>query len=518
MRSVWGFTYVNSTKLIIWLVAVLTQLVADPARADDISATGRGVVRVVTIASADGEVVGFGHGSGFAVAPNRIVTNAHVVELAARYPDNVVIGVVPSEGAKSYQGRLVAYDAQRDLAMIEFSGASLPPTTLYPGPVADGEAVIALGYPGNVDLATAQSAEDYIRPLGPVRSQGGFAGRRSLEGTEVLLHTASIARGNSGGPLLDQCGRVIGVNSAVTKTEEGDSSFGFAIADSELAGFLRDASQPYQSTGVPCTSLADSLKQDQDAAAQAAEVAEREARAVAERTAREQAIALDNARLQAERTRENVIAVAAVLLVMGALAIGGAGLFETRGNRRPALWALGAGVALLLAALIIFILRPTGSVMLPDPPATPAPAPAKASYGKMLCRIVPERSRINLSTPGDVTIDWQPGGCVNGRTQYGENGSRWDRILVPAEEQTVSVLEYDPGSSTYTNTRYLLSADQMDVARKLRAQISLKACSTDEPARQQLMTQQSAIRSTLPPQPDEWLVYHCSPAPTVPQP
>ncbi|MGO7251469.1 trypsin-like peptidase domain-containing protein, partial [Rhizobium brockwellii] len=131
----------------------------------------------------------------FAVAPNRIVTNAHVVELAERYPDNVVIGVVPSEGSKSYQGRVIAYDARRDLALIEVSEARLPPVALFTGPVTEGDQVIALGYPGNVDLATAQSAADYIRPLSPVRSQGVASGRRALTGIEVLLHTASIARG-----------------------------------------------------------------------------------------------------------------------------------------------------------------------------------------------------------------------------------------------------------------------------------------------------------------------------------
>ncbi|MFX8926218.1 hypothetical protein ABTN20_20685, partial [Acinetobacter baumannii] len=66
------------------LALILIGSIATPTRADDISAAGRGVVRVVTIATAAGEVVGFGHGSGFAVGPNRIVTNAHVVELAAR--------------------------------------------------------------------------------------------------------------------------------------------------------------------------------------------------------------------------------------------------------------------------------------------------------------------------------------------------------------------------------------------------------------------------------------------------
>src|ERR1700712_3942363 len=82
-------------------------------------------VRVVTIAIVDQEVVGFGHGSGFAVGSNRIVTNAHVVELAQQYPDNVVIGVVPSEGSKSYQARVIAIDTKRDLALLEIVGARI---------------------------------------------------------------------------------------------------------------------------------------------------------------------------------------------------------------------------------------------------------------------------------------------------------------------------------------------------------------------------------------------------------
>ena len=56
-----------------------------PARADDIAAASRSVVRVVTIAIVDQEVVGFGHGSGFAVGPNRIW-----VETARRWAATLV--------------------------------------------------------------------------------------------------------------------------------------------------------------------------------------------------------------------------------------------------------------------------------------------------------------------------------------------------------------------------------------------------------------------------------------------
>ena len=493
---------------------MLAMLIALPAtaRADDITAAARGVVRVVTIASADGEVVGFGHGSGLAVAPNRIVTNAHVVELAARYPANVIIGVVPSEGDRSYQGKLIAYDAQRDLALIEFTGTRLPPLTLFGGPVTDGEAVIALGYPGNVDVATAQSAADFIKPLVPVRSQGGFAGRRSLTGIEVLLHTAGIARGNSGGPLLDQCGRVIGVNSAITKAEEGDSSFGFAIADSELVAFLSEAKQPFATTGAGCTGVEEKLRQDEEARTRDGEALATKARAAEQKAIQEHDEALDTARQAAERRRENFIALAAILLVAGALAIGGGALLETRRQRRWAIGAAAFGIVLFVASATVFVTRPFDVIVPSAAAIDPATAVNAQLYGKQLCRIDPSRSRINLSSPKDVTIDWAPEGCMNGHTQYAENGSKWDRILVPDEDQTVSILQYDGATRSYSESRYLLSASQMTAARKLRSAVKFKACTASEADRQQLAQQQSAIRGALPPRPDEWFVYSCAPA------
>ncbi|MCU0729384.1 MAG: serine protease, partial [Sphingopyxis sp.] len=112
---------------------------------DDVAATERSVVRVVTVAIVNGEVVGFGHGSGFAVAPNRIVTNAHVVADAAQYPDNVAIGIVPSEGSRSYPGRLIRIDRARDLAIIEMVQGQVPAASIYVGALAQRSTVFALG-------------------------------------------------------------------------------------------------------------------------------------------------------------------------------------------------------------------------------------------------------------------------------------------------------------------------------------------------------------------------------------
>lgn len=501
------------------MMVVLALAWVAPARADDISASGRGVVRIVTIAVVDDEVVGFGHGSGFAVAPNRIVTNAHVVELADRYPGNVVIGIVPSEGDKSYQGKLIAIDQQRDLALIEFSGIRLPPLTLYTGAPGDGEALIALGYPGNVDLATARSAADFINPQSPVRSQGGFAGTRALQGTSVLLHTASIARGNSGGPLLDRCGRVLGVNSAITRADEGDSTFAFAIAGNELAAFLQRAKQPFATVSVPCTSIEEQLAQERNADEKARLDAEARARADAVKSASEREDAISQARARNIVARENHMAGAAVLLVLGALALGGAGLLLSRDRRREAIWLAAGGGVLMLGAVVLFLTRPDfdESHILPVPKANAGAAvPDQMALGRMTCALVPERSRITVSNVDRVELDIGADGCINGRTQYAESGTLWQRILVPDQDQTVSVLVYDPATKTYTNTRYLLSSEQMTKARQLRTGVELKTCSADQAARANLAAQQQALRAALPPVYNEKLVYSCSPGPSGP--
>ena len=507
---------VRLLRLLVILTAFGWLATPSLAMADDIAAASRSVVRVVTIAIVDQEVVGFGHGSGFAVGPNRIITNAHVVELAQKYPDNVVIGVVPSEGSKSYQGRVVAIDTKRDLALIEFTGGALPVATLYTGPADESMGLVSLGYPGNVDLATAQSAADYIKPLAPVRSEGALSASRNIDGINVLLHTASISRGNSGGPLLDHCGRVLGVNSAITRGEEGDASFAFAIAESELAAFLRDNRQPFGSVGNPCMSLEARLSADEaaDAAAREASEATRRDTAARDQASRQQA--LEAARLNAERASENVMAIAALLLVLGALAVGGGGLLYSRGRQREAIWAGSAGGVLIVAAVIVFLLRPSEEPMLPPgftvPVATPAP-PAARPLGKMVCKFQPDRSRITVSTGDDVSLDWGQDGCMNERTQYADDNGKWTRVLVPNNEQNVSVLQFDPETRTYTSYRYFLSATQMAAARKLRAQSPLKQCSADAGARNNLMVQQQSIRAALPTTYSEKLVYACSAAP-----
>jgi V8-like Glu-specific endopeptidase len=497
------------------LLLLLTALcaLAPPARAqgDDISAAGRSVVRVVVVAfGEDGEVAGFGHGSGFAVAPNRIVTNAHVVALAVEYPKEVVVGVVPSEGNRAYRARVVRVDPSRDLALLEMEEGRLPPIPLFLGRVPDGSTVAALGYPGNVDLATAQSADDYITPLPPTRSMGNYSNERPVGGIAALLHTANIARGNSGGPLLDQCGRVIGVNTFITRGDEGDAAFAFAIANRELVAFLRASGQPFSAVSAECVSMVERLAADRERSE-----AEERARLAAESEAeRQREQRLEAARAQIQESRENRVAVALLLMLLALVALGAALVMLMKDRNRLA-WILGAaGIAFIAGAAAVFVTRPgygdleakeTGGA---DKAA--AASPSAAFAGSHSCRIVPERSRITVSSAADVDLEWSAGGCVNGRTQYVEEGDVWRRILVPQRDQTVSVLEVRPGSRQYVVNRYLLSAEAMGRARALRQRVEAASCTADAPARAALAQGQEQIRQILPELPNERLVYDCS--------
>jgi len=337
-------------RLALTLLAFLA--LATPAQADDISTAGRSVVRVVVVTFEDGEVVGFGHGSGFAVGPNRIVTNAHVVAGAGVPGVTAGIGVVPSEGSQAFRARVVTVDAARDLALIEVEGGRFTPIPLFTGALDDGQAVAALGYPGNVDLATARSADDYITPLPPTRSVGIFSNARPINGIATLLHTANLARGHSGGPLLDQCGRVLGVNTLITRNENGDAPFAFAVANRELAAFLTAARQPFQSIGNECVAMADRLRSDQERAT--AEARAREAEAA--RREREAGAAREQDRLAHQESRENRIALAALLLALAPIAFSGAAALLATNQRRAAApeKAIGASASRRAASAIRF--------------------------------------------------------------------------------------------------------------------------------------------------------------------
>jgi len=357
-------------------------------------------------------------------------------------------------------------------------------------------------------MATARSADDYIRPQQPTRSEGNYSNEREVGSISALLHTANIARGSSGGPLLDRCGRVLGINTFLTQGEDGDSPFAFAIANAELTAFLREAKQAFAINSTPCVSMEERLRQEQDRNTRelgAAAAAEHDAMSRAE------AAALEKARAANQDSRENRLAIALLLTILAVAAFGAGGLMLVKDRNRPAYSLAGAGGLLLVGAVIAFLSRPARDDLDIEPIRVAKAAPSPERLGPSLCKLQPERSRVTISSPDDVKLDWGADGCMNGRTQYARRGDTWTRILVPNSEQTISVLDYNPVRGEHVVTRYLVGAEAMAKARDLRRQVEIKACSTDPEAVTILGDRQESIRQSLPEIPNERLVYSCTP-------
>ncbi|MCH7628645.1 MAG: trypsin-like peptidase domain-containing protein [Proteobacteria bacterium] len=505
----------------LWLLLIARPAFADPA---DIAAASRSVVRVVMLQTDGTRASIVGHGTGFAVAPNLVVTNAHVVE-QLRQDDSLIVGVVPPEGRAGVQASLVAYSPRNDLALLRIDGKGmLPAATLYPGAVQDSAEVFAVGYPGNVDMAQGLSMADLVTPQAAVKTRGYVSAGRSSKQFDTLLHTAPLGAGNSGGPLLDSCGRVVGVNSFGTVSDNGtDSAFYFAISMRELAGFLRQAGVEAHTSGLPCTSIADLDR------AEASRAMDQQARDAAQAQARLESRqrAQDKARRDAELAilseRDNGLALAALLLV-GALAMGGWAFLQAQRDEARAARAFGVVAGLLvLAAIAAWLLRPSlasideraaDMVAEPEASASASAAPESAmGSGKMTCVIDTARSRVTVSDITDVPLDWSADGCVNGRTQYGLAEDGWTRVLVPSGEDTISVTHYDPASRSYTVERFLMGLDAMTRARAARAKLSAPACGAGEDAARQFGAAQQAVKALLPTEPNERMRYNCQPTP-----
>ena len=495
--------------LILALIAPLS------ARAEqqDIAAAARGVVRVVVVATNGSDAYFVGHGSGFAVAPDKILTNARVVELTRQEKD-LVIGVIPSQGTKTYGGRIVAYSPGNDLALIQLEEGSLPVSTFYAGAVSDGQHVTAIGYPGTVDRAQGLGLKQLVEPLGTVKTSGNVSSGRASQSFDTVLHTAPLAAGNSGGPLVDDCGRVLGVNSFGSVSDGNDAEFGFAVSWREIASFLRQAGVASLRTVVPCRSMAEADAAEAAITQREAQMSERTERARSD--AHEQA--LERARDLAERevlsARENAMAGAAVLLAIAVLAFGAGGLFKSQGREKPAIWAIAGGGVALLGALALFVLKPGFStiddrVKLPDDASATSNDPFRWQ-GENVCRIDLQRSRLTISPPNDIGFQWADGGCVDGGTQYVSQGTVWQRATIPDEGNHAAITVFDPATGTLRTRRWLLDADTMAKARALvQDKPALKGCGSDSGARAAIARLESDLMPLLPGAPNERIVYRC---------
>ena len=507
-------------RLAILLALVAPALTPIPAQAEpaDIDAAARGVVRVVIIGDNNGELFPISHGTGFAVSGDTVVTNAHVVRDALR-DEGMQIGIVPNGGGEAVYGRIVAVLARNDLALLRITGSlRLPPLALAGGAPPDSGEVTSVGYPMNVDRAQGLDLSDIFRSQPPVKSRGYVSGARPSRQFDTILHTAPIARGNSGGPLLDPCGRVVGVNSFGADNDGGDAEFFFAVSNRELVPFLRANDVEPRIIAAECRSMADldEAERDRMEREQSAARADLAERAEARRIKRERALLEAEQGVFVEREDRVFLAVVLLLVAFGlgqwALALWQA---DPRDEKRARIVG-GASAALVLAAIAAYLTRPgldeidrRVAAAMQDPDDGEGEAEAPGGDLALLCRLVPERSRVTSAKVEDIEFDWTADGCVNERTQYGLAGGSWSRVFVPNAEDAVSVSSFDPDRRIFRTERYLLPREAMSEARTARGKYSAPECGSDNAAAK-LGDLQGEVLAQLPRQANERLVYECS--------
>jgi len=161
---------------------------------------------------------GQSRGSGFFVAPRTVITNRHVIQ------DNVSVTVRLSNG-QTLPGRVETASAEYDLAIVRVDSALPSQAVLTLGTVNDvrpGQEVIAIG----LALGVFQNSV----------TRGIISAIRRADRTVMLQTDAAINAGNSGGPLLNRQGQVVGINTL--KVGGAAESLGFAVAADHARALL----------------------------------------------------------------------------------------------------------------------------------------------------------------------------------------------------------------------------------------------------------------------------------------
>ena len=206
-------------------------------------------ITVTTQAPADGPM-GSGtaqaQGSGFVYdSSGHVITNAHVV-------DGAQSAKVRFADGKTYDATVVGVDASTDLAVLKVEA---PSSALHPLELADssqvavGDVVVAIGSPFGLENSVTAGI---VSALGrSMKAPNGYTITGSIQTDAAINH------GNSGGPLLDLDGKVVGVNAQIESESGGNDGVGFAIPSSTVksivAQILEDGSVQHAYLGVSVT-------------------------------------------------------------------------------------------------------------------------------------------------------------------------------------------------------------------------------------------------------------------------
>lgn len=185
-------------------------------------------------------------GSGFVVGPDLILTNQHVIAPAMAAGGQILVTGGSLETPQiatvvKSQGPLMETGGDFALLQIADSGATAFQVHVPKGSLKLSN-VVAAGYPGDVmasDLNFAALKAGDLDAVPALTVTEGIVNTEQQIGpeTHVLMHSAALSSGNSGGPLLDMCGRLVGVNTFVRAGRLQNR--GFALTTADMMAFLQ---------------------------------------------------------------------------------------------------------------------------------------------------------------------------------------------------------------------------------------------------------------------------------------
>jgi S1-C subfamily serine protease len=158
-------------------------------------------------------------GSGFVVAPHKVMTNAHIVAGAETFS-------VDDEG-KAFGAQVVSYDPRADIAILDVPGLPAAPLKFAKYTVGTGVDAFVLGYPG---AASFQASPAQIREVTEINGPDIYHATSVTRQVYVLIGSFPLA-GSSGSAVVDLYGQVIGVYFGA---ETHDSTTGFAITSAQV--------------------------------------------------------------------------------------------------------------------------------------------------------------------------------------------------------------------------------------------------------------------------------------------
>ncbi|OPX07634.1 acid resistance serine protease MarP [Mycobacterium sp. AT1] len=189
----------------------------DAALASDpvVAATRPSVLKIRGVATSCQKVL---EGSGFVVAPNRVMSNAHVVAGSESV-------TVESDG-KTYDATVVSYDPNADISILDVPDLPAAPLQFDMQEAPTGTDAVVMGYPGGGEFtATPGRIREIIQLNGPDIYHTNTVTR------EVYTIRGTVRQGNSGGPLIDKDGKVLGV---VFGAAVDDADTGFVLTSHEV--------------------------------------------------------------------------------------------------------------------------------------------------------------------------------------------------------------------------------------------------------------------------------------------